>query len=215
MPIDRRRRSSIGRAWPDRRDNRSRLPFPRCRVPEGAVASDGRRGLTRGSPMSTVRLILALHNHQPVGNFDGVFEAAYRDSYLPFLDVLEDYPEIPFVLHTSGPLLEWLVERQPEYIDRVRGAGRGGAGRDPRRRVLRADPDDDPPPRPGRADPRLLGLSRGALRRQGPRHVDARAGLGAAPGLGDRRGGHRVHGPRRLPLPARRASPATSSSATT
>jgi alpha-amylase len=70
--------------------------------------------------MSTVRLILALHNHQPVGNFDGVFEDAYRHSYLPFLQVLEGYPEIPFVLHTSGPLLEWLVERHPEYIERVR-----------------------------------------------------------------------------------------------
>jgi alpha-amylase len=70
--------------------------------------------------MSRVRLILALHNHQPVGNFDGVFEEAYRTSYRPFLDVLERYPEIPFALHTSGPLLEWLVERHPEYIARVR-----------------------------------------------------------------------------------------------
>jgi alpha-amylase len=70
--------------------------------------------------MPVVRLILALHNHQPVGNFDGVFEAAYRTSYLPFLDVLEGYPEIPFVLHTSGPLVEWLVEHRPEYIERVR-----------------------------------------------------------------------------------------------
>jgi hypothetical protein len=70
--------------------------------------------------MSQVRLILALHNHQPVGNFDGVFEDAYRTSYLPFLDVLEGYPELPFALHTSGPLLEWLVERHPEYIARLR-----------------------------------------------------------------------------------------------
>ncbi len=70
--------------------------------------------------MSAVRLILALHNHQPVGNFDGVFEDAYQHSYLPFLQVLEGYPEIPFALHTSGPLLEWLVERHPEYIERVR-----------------------------------------------------------------------------------------------
>jgi alpha-amylase len=70
--------------------------------------------------MSGVRLILALHNHQPVGNFDGVFEAAYRDSYLPFLEVMEDYPAIPFALHTSGPLLEWLVEHRPEYVERVR-----------------------------------------------------------------------------------------------
>ncbi len=68
----------------------------------------------------SVRLVLAFHNHQPVGNFDGVFEQAYRDSYRPFLDVLQDYPEIPFGLHTSGSLLEWLEVRHPEYIDRVR-----------------------------------------------------------------------------------------------
>ncbi len=70
--------------------------------------------------MDGVRLILALHDHQPVGNFDGVFEAAYRESYLPFLEVLEGYPDIPFVLHTSGPLMEWLAERHPEYVARVR-----------------------------------------------------------------------------------------------
>lgn len=70
--------------------------------------------------MDGIRLILALHDHQPVGNFDGVFESAYQDSYRPFLDVLEDYPDVPFVLHTSGPLLEWLVERHPDYIDRLR-----------------------------------------------------------------------------------------------
>ena len=42
--------------------------------------------------MSTsIRLCLVLHNHQPIGNFDHVFEAAYRESYLPFLDVFESY----------------------------------------------------------------------------------------------------------------------------
>jgi alpha-amylase len=69
---------------------------------------------------SGLRLIFTLHNHQPVGNFDGVFEAAYRDAYEPFLDVMEDYADIPFVLHTSGPLLEWLAEERPEYVDRLR-----------------------------------------------------------------------------------------------
>ena len=34
--------------------------------------------------------------------------------------MLEGYPEIPFVLHTSGPLLEWLVEHRPEYVARLR-----------------------------------------------------------------------------------------------
>jgi hypothetical protein len=67
-----------------------------------------------------VRLILTLHDHQPIGNFDGVFEASYRESYLPFLEVLERYADIPVVLHTSGSLLEWLVDRHPEYIERVR-----------------------------------------------------------------------------------------------
>lgn len=76
--------------------------------------------------MTGVRLILALHNHQPVGNFDGVFEAAYRESYLPFLEVMEDYPEIPFVLHTSGPLVEWLVEHRPDYVARVRAMVQAG-----------------------------------------------------------------------------------------
>ena len=69
----------------------------------------------------TVRLILAFHNHQPIGNFDGVFEQAYQESYLPFLNVLEEYPDIQFALHTSGSLLEWLETAHPEYIDRLRG----------------------------------------------------------------------------------------------
>ena len=66
-----------------------------------------------------IRLCLVLHNHQPVGNFDGVFEQAYQDSYLPFLDVFESYPDLVLSLHTSGPLMEWLDERHPEYVDRL------------------------------------------------------------------------------------------------
>ncbi|MDX1948805.1 MAG: alpha-amylase/4-alpha-glucanotransferase domain-containing protein [Pirellulaceae bacterium] len=66
-----------------------------------------------------IRLCLVLHNHQPVGNFDGVFEQAYQDSYLPFLDVFESYRDLVISLHTSGPLMDWLDERHPEYVDRV------------------------------------------------------------------------------------------------
>jgi alpha-amylase len=76
--------------------------------------------------MSNVRLILALHNHQPVGNFEQVFETAYRDSYRPFLEVLERYPDIPFALHTSGPLLDWLVDQHPDYVARVRALCESG-----------------------------------------------------------------------------------------
>ncbi len=67
-----------------------------------------------------LRFAFGLHNHQPVGNFNSVFEQAYGDGYLPFLELIEKYPEIPITLHTSGPLMEWLVEHRPEYVDRLR-----------------------------------------------------------------------------------------------
>ena len=67
-----------------------------------------------------VNLCLVLHNHQPIGNFDGVFEQAYQDSYLPFLDVFEPFDRLNISLHTSGPLMMWLAQRHPEYLDRVR-----------------------------------------------------------------------------------------------
>lgn len=73
-----------------------------------------------------IRLCLVLHNHQPVGNFEHVFESAYRDSYLPFLDVFEPYPEMRLSLHVSGSLMEWLDSRHPEYIDRLASLVRAG-----------------------------------------------------------------------------------------
>jgi len=66
-----------------------------------------------------IRLILALHNHQPVGNFDNVFQQAYEDSYRPFLDVLARYESLKIALHTSGSLMEWIAEHRPEYLDRL------------------------------------------------------------------------------------------------
>lgn len=68
-----------------------------------------------------LRLVLVLHNHQPIGNFDGVFEQAYQDSYLPFLDVFERYESLRIALHTSGSLMEWLDVHHPEYVDRLAG----------------------------------------------------------------------------------------------
>lgn len=69
---------------------------------------------------SPIHLCLVLHNHQPIGNFDGVFEQAYQDSYLPFLDVFEPYEHLRISLHTSGPLMLWLDERKPDYMARLR-----------------------------------------------------------------------------------------------
>jgi len=68
-----------------------------------------------------IQFIFALHDHQPIGNFDGVFEQAYQDSYRLFLDLFEEYPHLRIALHTSGPLVEWLEIHHPEYLDRLAG----------------------------------------------------------------------------------------------
>ncbi len=70
--------------------------------------------------MTQLRFALVFHNHQPIGNFDGVIEQAYQDSYLPFLDVFDElHVSLQISLHTSGSLIEWLAQHHPEYLDRV------------------------------------------------------------------------------------------------
>ena len=70
--------------------------------------------------MPKFELVLLIHAHQPVGNFDDVLERAYRDSYLPFIDVLSRHPSVRLGLHYTGPLLEWIDRAHPEYFDRLR-----------------------------------------------------------------------------------------------
>jgi len=67
-----------------------------------------------------IYLMFGIHNHQPVGNFDGVFKQTYKDCYLPFLNVLERFPKVKMVMHFTGPLLEWIEKNHPEYFDRLR-----------------------------------------------------------------------------------------------
>jgi alpha-amylase len=66
-----------------------------------------------------IRFVLALHNHQPIGNFDHVFEQAYQESYRPFLETFGRHPALRIALHTSGSLMEWLDARHPEYVDQL------------------------------------------------------------------------------------------------
>ena len=70
--------------------------------------------------MSKFRLLLLIHAHQPIGNFDSVFEKAYKKSYLPFVQAVERHPKIRIGLHISGPLLEWLEAHQPDYFGLLR-----------------------------------------------------------------------------------------------
>lgn len=67
-----------------------------------------------------INLLLAIHCHQPVSNFPGIFQDAYEKAYLPFLDRFEDFSNIKISLHYSGSLLDWLIHRHPEFIKRLR-----------------------------------------------------------------------------------------------
>ena len=58
-------------------------------------------------------LLLCLHNHQPVGNFDFVLEEACKNAYLPFLETLSRFPGIKVTVHFSGYLLQWIAGRHP------------------------------------------------------------------------------------------------------
>jgi len=67
--------------------------------------------------LKKIQFIFGIHLHQPVGNFDWVFEDAFQKSYKPFIDTLKQYPSIAIVIHISGSLLEWLEDNHPEYLD--------------------------------------------------------------------------------------------------
>ena len=66
--------------------------------------------------MKKVQFIFGIHNHQPVGNFDNVFHDACDSSYLPFLQVLEKFPDISMAFHFSGSLIEWLEGHRPDVL---------------------------------------------------------------------------------------------------
>jgi 4-alpha-glucanotransferase len=65
-------------------------------------------------------LSLLVHAHQPVGNFEDVFERCYQRAYLPFVEHLSKHHGIRMALHFSGPLLAWIETNHPEYFELLR-----------------------------------------------------------------------------------------------
>lgn len=72
-----------------------------------------------------LKFIMLIHNHQPIGNFDDVFEKSFRNAYKPFLDIFSEF-DLKISLHISGPLFDWLTINHPEYIDQVKRLVRSG-----------------------------------------------------------------------------------------
>jgi len=67
--------------------------------------------------MDPLRFVFGVHFHQPVGNFDHVFQQHLRDVYRPLVEHLAEHRFFPFALHVSGPLLEWLEAHDSAYLD--------------------------------------------------------------------------------------------------
>jgi 4-alpha-glucanotransferase len=67
-----------------------------------------------------ISLALALHDHQPVGNFGWVIAENYERAYEPMLRALERHPGVRVALHVTGPLLDWIGSERPAFLDRLR-----------------------------------------------------------------------------------------------
>jgi hypothetical protein len=70
--------------------------------------------------MRDLPFLFAVHNHQPIGNFRGVFRRAFADCYKPFLQEMSRHPSIRFTVHFSGPLWEYMQTREKRCWDLVR-----------------------------------------------------------------------------------------------
>jgi alpha-amylase/alpha-mannosidase (GH57 family) len=69
--------------------------------------------------MKKIKFVFAIHNHQPVGNFDHISEEAYHNAYLPLVEAVRGVPWFKINLHFTGSLLEWMLKSHPDFIKTV------------------------------------------------------------------------------------------------
>ncbi|HEY5614530.1 MAG TPA: alpha-amylase/4-alpha-glucanotransferase domain-containing protein [Bacteroidota bacterium] len=70
--------------------------------------------------MKRINLVLGIHNHQPIGNFESVFERSFDRSYQPFVKLVQQYPSIKLSLHYSGILFDWFSARRPLFLKEIK-----------------------------------------------------------------------------------------------
>lgn len=63
--------------------------------------------------------IFLLHFHQPHGQLRYVNERIYENSYKLLLDIFREYSDLKFTVHVSGPLLLYLKETHPDYLEEL------------------------------------------------------------------------------------------------
>ncbi len=67
--------------------------------------------------MQTTSLLLGIHCHQPVDNFDRVLYETIEKSYRPFFEVLKNFPDFKVSVHYSGWLLEFIEKNDQKLFE--------------------------------------------------------------------------------------------------
>jgi 4-alpha-glucanotransferase len=66
-----------------------------------------------------ISLLFGVHAHQPAGNFEEVLDDAHARCYRPYLETVYRYPEFRFAVHFSGWLLDYLLRRFPQDMEKL------------------------------------------------------------------------------------------------
>ncbi len=61
------------------------------------------------------KLLFGVHMHQPVDNLGIAIKQAIELSYAPFFEIMSEYREFKFALHSSG----WILNHIKEYYPKV------------------------------------------------------------------------------------------------
>ncbi|MFQ5584493.1 MAG: alpha-amylase/4-alpha-glucanotransferase domain-containing protein, partial [Calditrichia bacterium] len=76
--------------------------------------------------MKKINFAFGIHSHQPVGNFDFVFEEAFQKAYQPFLDIIDKFPEFKINMHYTGILWEWIEQNHPQHVSQMKALAERG-----------------------------------------------------------------------------------------
>ena len=66
---------------------------------------------------SPLAFCFGVHNHQPIGNFEGVLRETTERAYRPFFERVRARPEVRLTVHCTGSLLEWLRDHERPTFD--------------------------------------------------------------------------------------------------
>ncbi|MEM1879300.1 MAG: glycoside hydrolase, partial [Desulfurococcaceae archaeon] len=66
-----------------------------------------------------VKFAFVLHFHQPHGQLKWINERIFENSYKLLLSIMRDYSDLKYVVHISGPLLLYLEEYHPDWLNEM------------------------------------------------------------------------------------------------